>query len=236
MVTLDKIYHAAFVLKQVARRTDMIHAPKLSQDCELYLKTENLQLTGSFKLRGAYYKISQLSEEQRAAGIIAGSAGNHAQGVALAASRMGIKSTICMPDGAPISKVESTKALGAEVCLVKGAYDDAYAHACRLQQETGSTFIHPFNDDEVIAGQGTIGLEILDQLADVDAVICPIGGGGLISGVAYAIKTLNPNVKVYGVQAENAPAWPRAWRGARPSPWRPCRPLPTASRSSTPAT
>ena len=206
MVTLDKIYHAAFVLKQVARRTDMIHAPKLSQNCELYLKTENLQLTGSFKLRGAYYKISQLSEAQRAAGIIACSAGNHAQGVALAASRMGIHSVICMPDGAPISKVESTKALGAEVCLVKGAYDDAYAHACRLQQETGSTFIHPFNDDEVIAGQGTIGLEILDQLADVDAVICPIGGGGLISGVAYAIKTLNPNVKVYGVQAENAPS------------------------------
>ena len=206
MVTLDKIYHAAFVLKQVARRTDMIHAPKLSQDCELYLKTENLQLTGSFKLRGAYYKISQLSEAQRAAGIIACSAGNHAQGVALAASRMGIHSVICMPDGAPISKVESTKALGAEVCLVKGAYDDAYAHACRLQQETGSTFIHPFNDDEVIAGQGTIGLEILDQLADVDAVICPIGGGGLISGVAYAIKTLNSNVKVYGVQAENAPS------------------------------
>ena len=210
MVTLDKIYHAAFVLKQVARKTDMIHAPKLSQDCELYLKTENLQLTGSFKLRGAYYKISQLSEAQRAAGIIACSAGNHAQGVALAASRMGIKSTICMPDGAPISKVESTKALGAEVCLVKGAYDDAYAHACRLQQETGSTFIHPFNDDEVIAGQGTIGLEILDQLADVDAVICPIGGGGLISGVAYAIKTLNPGVKVYGVQAENAPSMARS--------------------------
>ena len=206
MVTLDKIYHAAFVLKQVARRTDMIHAPKLSQDCELYLKTENLQLTGSFKLRGAYYKINQLSEEQRAAGIIACSAGNHAQGVALAASRMGIHSVICMPDGAPISKVESTKALGAEVCLVQGAYDDAYAHACRLQQETGSTFIHPFNDDEVIAGQGTIGLEILDQLPEVDAVICPIGGGGLISGVAYAIKTLNSNVKVYGVQAENAPS------------------------------
>ena len=210
MVTLDKIYHAAFVLKQVARRTDMIYSPKLSQDCELYLKTENLQLTGSFKLRGAYYKISQLSEEQRAAGIIACSAGNHAQGVALAASRMGIKSIICMPDGAPISKVESTKALGAEVCLVKGAYDDAYAHACRLQQETGMTFIHPFNDDEVIAGQGTIGLEILDQLADVDAVICPIGGGGLISGVAYAIKTLNPGVQVYGVQAENAPSMARS--------------------------
>ena len=203
MVTLDKIYHAAYVLKQVARQTDLIYAPNLNG---LYLKTENLQLTGSFKLRGAYYKISQLSQEQRDAGIVACSAGNHAQGVALAASRMGIRSVVCMPDGAPISKVEATKALGAEVCLVKGAYDDAYNHACKLQEETGMTFIHPFNDDEVIAGQGTIGLEILDQLSDVDAVICPIGGGGLISGVAYAIKNLNPNVAVYGVQAENAPS------------------------------
>ena len=210
MVTLDKIYHAAFVLKQVARKTDLIYSPNLGRDFSMYLKTENLQLTGSFKLRGAYYKISQLSEEQRAAGIIACSAGNHAQGVALAASRMGIRSIVCMPDGAPISKVEATKALGAEVCLVKGAYDDAYAHACKLQEETGMTFIHPFNDDEVIAGQGTIGLEILDQLADVDAVICPIGGGGLISGVAYAIKTLNPGVQVYGVQAENAPSMARS--------------------------
>ena len=206
MVTLDKVYHAAFVLKQVARKTDMIHAPKLSNGFNMYLKTENLQLTGSFKLRGAYYQISQLSEEQRKAGIIACSAGNHAQGVALAASRMGIKAVVCMPDGAPISKVEATKSLGADVCLVKGAYDDAYAHACKLQQETGMTFIHPFNDDEVIAGQGTIGLEVLEQLADVDAVICPIGGGGLISGVAYAIKALNPKVKVYGVQAANAPS------------------------------
>lgn len=204
MITLDKVYHAAYVLKSVARKTDMIYAPKLSTGFDMYLKTENLQLTGSFKLRGAYYKISQLNEEQRKAGIIACSAGNHAQGVALAATRMGIKSIVCMPDGAPISKVEATKSLGAEVRLVKGAYDDAYEYACKLQQETGMTFIHPFNDDEVIAGQGTIGLEILDQLADVDAVICPIGGGGLISGLAFAIKTLNPNVKVYGVQAENA--------------------------------
>ena len=204
MVTLDKVYHAAFVLKSVARKTDLIEAPVLSKGFKMYLKTENLQLTGSFKLRGAYYKISQLTEEQRKAGVIACSAGNHAQGVALAATRMGIKSIVCMPDGAPISKVESTKALGAEVCLVKGAYDDAAAHAAKLQQETGMTFVHPFNDDEVIAGQGTIGLEILDQLPDVDAVICPVGGGGLISGVAFAIKQLNPNVKVYGVQATNA--------------------------------
>lgn len=205
MVTLDKIYHAAYVLRDVARRTDLIYAPKLSQECDIYLKTENLQVTGSFKVRGAYYKISQLTPEQKAAGIIACSAGNHAQGVALAATRMGAKSTVCMPDGAPISKVEATKKLGAEVCLVPGAYDDAYAKALRLQAETGATFIHPFDDDEVIAGQGTIGLEMLDQLPDADAVIVPIGGGGLISGVATAIKSLNPNVKVYGVQAERAP-------------------------------
>ena len=204
MLTLDKVYHAAFVLKQVARKTDMIEAPKLSSDFTMYLKTENLQLTGSFKLRGAYYKISQLTDEQRAAGIVACSAGNHAQGVALAATRMGAKSIVCMPDSAPISKVEATKALGAEVKLVKGAYDDAYAYACKLRDETGMTFIHPFDDDEVIAGQGTIGLEILKQLEDVDIVLCPVGGGGLVSGVAFAIKSLNPNVRVYGVQAENA--------------------------------
>ncbi|MBQ2930166.1 MAG: threonine ammonia-lyase [Clostridia bacterium] len=204
MVTLDKVYHAAFVLKSVARKTDMIEAPKLSDDFTMYLKTENLQLTGSFKLRGAYYKISQLTQEQRDAGIVACSAGNHAQGVALAATRMGAKSIVCMPEGAPISKVEATKALGAQVVLVKGAYDDAYAYACKLRDETGMTFIHPFDDDEVIAGQGTIGLEILNQLEDVDVVLCPVGGGGLVSGVAYAIKSLNPNVKVYGVQAENA--------------------------------
>ena len=204
MVTLDKVYHAAFVLKSVARKTDLIHSPVLSKGFDLYLKTENLQLTGSFKLRGAYYKISQLTEEQRKAGVIACSAGNHAQGVALAATRMGIRSIVCMPDGAPISKVESTKALGAEVELVPGSYDDAAARAAQLQQETGMTFVHPFNDDEVIAGQGTIGLEILDQLPDVDAVICPVGGGGLISGVAFAVKQLNPRCKVYGVQAANA--------------------------------
>ena len=206
MVTLDKIYHAAFVLKNVARKTDLIEAPTLSPDTHIYLKTENLQITGSFKVRGAYYKISQLTDEEMARGIIACSAGNHAQGVALAATRHGIRSVVCMPDGAPISKVESTKRLGAEVCLVKGTYDDAHDRAVELQQETGATFIHPYDDDEVIAGQGTIGLEILDQLSDVDAVIVPIGGGGLISGVSFAIKSLNPNVKVYGVQAAGAPS------------------------------
>ena len=204
MLTLDKIYHAKFILKQVARKTDLIAAPRLCPGTDLYLKTENLQVTGSFKVRGAYYKISQLSEEERAKGVIACSAGNHAQGVALAATRMGIKSVVCMPDGAPIMKVESTKRLGAEVELVKGTYDDAHDRAVELQEQTGMTFIHPYDDELVIAGQGTIGLEILDQLPDVDAVIVPVGGGGLISGVAFAIKSLNPNVKIYGVQAEGA--------------------------------
>jgi threonine dehydratase len=206
MLTLDKIYQAAFTLKNVARKTDLLYAQNLSHESQIYLKTENLQVTGSFKLRGAYNKISSLTPEQRAAGIIACSAGNHAQGVALSATKMGITSIVCMPDGAPISKVEATKRLGAEVRLVKGAYDDAYEYACQLQQETGATFIHPFNDELVIAGQGTIGLEILDQLPDVDAVIVPVGGGGLISGVACAVKSLNPSVKVYGVQAKNAPS------------------------------
>ncbi|MGP1442439.1 MAG: threonine ammonia-lyase [Anaerovoracaceae bacterium] len=206
MLTLDKIYHAAFVLKNVVRKTDLIAASNLSKNCNIYLKTENLQVTGSFKLRGAYYKISQLTEDEKAKGIIACSAGNHAQGVAMAATGNGIRAKICMPDGAPISKVEATKHLGAEVILVKGAYDDAYTRATELQAETGATFIHPFDDDEVIAGQGTIGLEILDQLDDIDAVVVPIGGGGLISGIAFAIKQLRPQIKVYGVQASEAPS------------------------------
>ena len=203
-LSLDRVYQASFALKDVARKTDLIYSPHFSKNNEVYLKTENLQATGSFKLRGAYFKISRLSDEEKAAGIVACSAGNHAQGVALAATRMGAKSIICMPDGAPISKVEATKALGAEVRLVKGAYDDAYAYACRLRDETGATFIHPFDDPDVIAGQGTIGLEILDQLPDVDAIVVPIGGGGLISGVAYAVKKLKPEVKIYGVQAKEA--------------------------------
>ena len=212
MLTLDKIYHAAFILKDVARRTDLIAAPRLSETSELYLKTENLQVTGSFKVRGAYYKISQLSPEERALGVIACSAGNHAQGVALAATRMGLRSVVCMPDGAPIMKVESTKRLGAEVCLVKDTYDDAHDRAVELQQETGMTFIHPYDDEQVIAGQGSIGLEILEQLPDVEAVIVPIGGGGLIAGVAFAIKSLRPEVKVYGVQSAGAASMFRAHR------------------------
>ena len=204
MLTLDKIYHASFVLKSVARKTDLIASPHLCEGLDLYLKTENLQVTGSFKLRGAYYKISQLTPEEAAKGVIACSAGNHAQGVALAATKMGIKSVICMPDGAPIMKVENTKRLGAQVELVPGAYDEAHDRAVQIQEETGMTFIHPYDDELVMAGQGSIGLEILDQLPDVDAVIVPIGGGGLISGVAFAIKSLRPDVKIYGVQAAGA--------------------------------
>ena len=216
MLTLDKVYHAAFVLKNVIRNTDLIYAPKINRDAEVYLKTENLQNTGSFKLRGAYYKISQLSEEEKRKGVIACSAGNHAQGVALAAQHSGIPAIICIPDGAPISKVENTKSYGARVELVKGVYDDAYRRACELQQETGCTFIHPFDDPDVIAGQGTIGLELLDQLPDVDAVIVPVGGGGLIAGVAFAIKSLNPKCKVYGVQAAGAPGMVHALEAGKP--------------------
>ena len=206
MLTLDKVYHARFVLNDVIRNTDLIHAPKIAPDSDVYLKTENLQITGSFKVRGAYYKISQLSAEEKAKGVIACSAGNHAQGVALAAAKNGIKSLICLPDGAPISKVEATKSYGAEVCLVDGVYDDAYNKAMELKDEKGYTFVHPFDDENVIAGQGTIGLEILDQLKDVDAIVVPIGGGGLISGVAFAVKQLRPEVKIYGVQASGAPS------------------------------
>jgi threonine dehydratase len=206
MITIDNVYRASNALKGVVRKTDVIYAPKLCPGAELYLKTENLQNTGSFKLRGAYYKMTKLSDEEKARGVVACSAGNHAQGVALAAKKNGIKAVICLPDGAPISKVEATKSYGAEVCLVEGVYDDAYNYALQLRDEKGYTFIHPFNDEDVIAGQGTIALELIEQLPDMDAVIVPIGGGGLISGIAYTLKTLKPNVKVYGVQAAGAPS------------------------------
>lgn len=206
MLEISEIFNAAAVLKDVARKTAIIPAPRINPESEVYLKTENLQLTGSFKLRGAYYKISQLTDEEKARGVIACSAGNHAQGVALGATHNGIKSLICLPAGAPMSKIEATKNYGAEVCLVPGVYDDAYAKAIQLRDEHGYTFVHPFDDPKVIAGQGTIGLEILEQMPDVEAVIVPIGGGGLISGVAFAIKTLRPEIKVYGVQSSGAPS------------------------------
>ena len=206
MLNISEIFNAAAVLKDVARKTAIIPAPRINPESDIYLKTENLQLTGSFKLRGAYYKISQLTDEEKSRGVIACSAGNHAQGVALGATHNGIKALICLPAGAPMSKIEATKNYGAEVCLVPGVYDDAYAKAIQLRDEYGYTFVHPFDDPKVIAGQGTIGLEILEEMPDVEAVIVPIGGGGLISGVAFAIKTLRPEIKVYGVQSSGAPS------------------------------
>lgn len=204
MLTLDSLYQAAFALNGVARQTDLIRAPRMFPDNDVYLKTENLQLTGSFKLRGAYNKIFRLSAEEKARGVVACSAGNHSQGVALAAQRAGIDALICIPDGAPISKVEATRGYGAAVELVPGVYDDAYERALQIAQETGRTMIHPFDDDDVIAGQGTIALEILNTLPEMDTCVVPVGGGGLISGMAFAIKSLKPSCRVIGVQAAGA--------------------------------
>lgn len=204
MVTLEMIKQAQQNLKGVARMTPLISAPKIGENVSI--KAENLQLTGSFKLRGAYNKISSLTPEEKQKGVIACSAGNHAQGVALSATKNGIHSTICIPAGAPLSKVEATRGFGGDVVLVPGVYDDAYAKAVELTNEKGYTFVHPFNDEKVIAGQGTIGLEILEQEPHVDAVFVAIGGGGLASGVACAIKSMKPDCKVYGVQAAGAPS------------------------------
>jgi len=205
MLTLEKIYHAKQVISKVIRNTQLVPTT-MRKDCKVYVKPENLQVTGSFKVRGAYYKMMQLSDEEKQRGVIACSAGNHAQGVALAGRKAGVKTLICLPEGAPIAKVEATKNYGAEVCMVPGVYDDAYNKAIELQQQHDYTFIHPFNDVDVIAGQGTIGLELIEQLPDVDVVVVPIGGGGLISGVAFALKQLKPTIKVYGVQSQGAPS------------------------------
>lgn len=206
MLSLSKVFNAQTVLKSIIRETSVVRAHGIAPDCKLYLKPENLQFTGSFKVRGAAYKIAMLSEEEKAKGVIACSAGNHAQGVALAATKNGIKSLICLPDTAPISKVEATKGFGAEVCLVEGCYDDAYQKALELKESEGYTFVHPFDDENVIAGQGTVALEILNDLDDIDAIVVPIGGGGLIAGVAYTVKQIKPEVKVYGVQVSGAPS------------------------------
>ena len=206
MLSLDKVFDAQVVLKKIIRETRVVRAHGIAPECELYLKPENLQITGSFKVRGSAYKIAMLSEEEKARGVIACSAGNHAQGVALAATKNGIKSLICLPDTAPISKVEATKGYGAEVCLVEGCYDDAYNKALELKEKEGYTFVHPFDDENVIAGQGTIALEILNDLDSIDAIVVPIGGGGLISGIAYTVKQIRPSIKVYGVQSAGAPS------------------------------
>nr|WP_242823443.1 threonine ammonia-lyase [Thermobrachium celere] len=203
-VTLEMIKEAQRNLEGVIRKTELSKSYSLSQatGMNIYLKTENRQNTNSFKLRGAYNKIANLTDEERKRGVIASSAGNHAQGVAFAAKAFGINATICMPETAPKTKVESTKSYGANVVLHGLVYDDCYQKAVEIQRETGATFVHPFNDPYVIAGQGTIGLEILEGLKDVDAVVVPIGGGGIISGIAIAMKEIKPDVKIIGVQAE----------------------------------
>lgn len=204
MISMELLRDARCVLSPVINLTPMIPAKGFVPDCRFYLKADCLQKTGAFKLRGAYYKLSTLTDEEKARGVIACSAGNHAQGVAFAARDMGIPATICIPAGAPLSKIEATRSYGANVVLVPGVYDDAHAEAVRLRNEQGLTFIHPFDDERVMAGQGTIGLEIAEQLPDVDAVLVPIGGGGLIAGVASALRQLKPACRIIGVQAAGA--------------------------------
>lgn len=204
MISMELLRDARCVLSPVINLTPMIPAKGFVPDCRFYLKADCLQKTGAFKLRGAYYKLSTLTDEEKARGVIACSAGNHAQGVAFAARDMGIPATICIPAGAPLSKIEATRSYGANVVLVPGVYDDAHAEAVRLRDEQGLTFIHPFDDERVMAGQGTIGLEIAEQLPDVDVVLVPIGGGGLIAGVASALRQLRPACRIIGVQAAGA--------------------------------
>ena len=193
-------------LSTITVKTKLLHSDVFSEECgnDVYIKPENLQITGSFKVRGAYNKIAKLTEEEKARGVIAASAGNHAQGVALAAKRLGIKATIVMPKHTPLIKVNATKQYGAEVVLSGEIYDEAYQKAMELQQEHGYVFVHPFDDEDVIEGQGTIALEILEELPNADIILVPVGGGGLISGVAAAAKLKNPQVKIIGVEPEGA--------------------------------
>jgi len=216
-VTLGSILEARERLRPVLYPTELVPSPVLSNsEREVYLKTESLQSTGSFKIRGAYIKLASLSEDERKRGVIASSAGNHAQGVALAARMMGVPATIVMPEGASLAKIAGTRELGATVVLSGLVYDDAYRKACELQKETGAVFVHPFDDPMVIAGQGTIGLEILQDMPEVNAVVAPIGGGGMIAGTALAIKKLRPDVKVYGAEAEGCASWTAALEAGHP--------------------
>lgn len=204
--TIADVYRADKQLSGIVRKTKLIHSDFFSElsGNEVYLKPENLQHTGAFKLRGAYNKLSQLTEEERSKGVITASAGNHAQGVAYAAQKLGIKATICMPATTPILKVEATRSYGVEVELYGDSFDDAAAHSLELQKEHGYVYVHPFNDREVLLGQGTTALEIINELKDVDAILVPVGGGGFVSGVALATKMVSPHVKVIGVEPENA--------------------------------
>ena len=206
MLKLEDFKAAKKRVDEVIDETRLIHSEAFSNECgnDVYIKPENLQKTGAFKIRGAYNKIIKLDDDAKMKGLIASSAGNHAQGVAYAARKLGVKATICMPAHTPLIKVEATKAHGAEVVLHGEVYDEAYAKAVELQKKEGYTFIHPFDDEDIIEGQGTIALEILEELPDTDVILVPIGGGGLIAGIACAAKQINPNVKIYGVEPEGA--------------------------------
>lgn len=206
MLSLSQFEEARERLKDVIKETKLIYSPTFSEECgnEVYIKPENLQITGAFKIRGAYNRISLLSDEAKKRGLIASSAGNHAQGVAYAAQRLGVEATIVMPKPTPLIKVEATKKYGANVVLAGEVYDEAYKEAKRLQEENKYEFIHPFNDDDVIVGQGTIALEILEELPDADILMVAIGGGGLAAGIAHCAKLINPNIKVIGVEPEGA--------------------------------
>ena len=208
MLDLNKIYEAQERIKDVVVKTPFSYAPYLSEasGCEVYLKKENLQVTGAFKIRGAYNKIASLSDEQRKSGVVAASAGNHAQGVAFSAQKFGINATIIMPESTPLTKINGVRHYGATVILAGSNYDEAYAYARQYGEENSLVFVHPFEDDEVMAGQGTVALEILEDAQDLDAVLIPVGGGGLISGMAKAFKSINPRIQVIGVSAKGAPA------------------------------
>ena len=207
-VTFEMIEQARKNIKGIIKETDLLYAENLSTKTgvELYLKLENLQKAGSFKIRGAYNRMLHLTQEEKALGVIASSAGNHAQGVAISANRLGIKSTIVMPKNAPFAKISATKNHGAEVILQGHFFDEAYAAAVEIQKETGAIFVHAFNDPYIIAGQGTIALEMLEDEPDLDVIFVPIGGGGLAAGIAIAAKKINPHIKIIGVQSENVPS------------------------------
>lgn len=218
MVQLADIRQARDTVKKIVHDTPLDYSETFSRlaDNSVYLKLENLQKTGSFKVRGAYNKIVSLSPEERERGVIAASAGNHAQGVAFASMQANIASTIVVPEGASLAKLQATRQYGANVIVHGDTFDEAVEHAFRIQKETGATMVHAFEDEKVVAGQGTIGLEMMEQCPDIEAIVCPIGGGGLISGIAKAVKEINPAVKVYGVEAEACPSMVTSLKEARP--------------------
>lgn len=218
MIDLETIYQAHERIKGTIVKTPFAYAPRLSEQCgcEIFLKKENLQVTGAFKIRGAYNKIATLSESERACGVIAASAGNHAQGVAMAAQMFGIKALIVMPESTPLTKINGVRYYGAEVILAGSNYDEAYAYAASYGTEHKMVFVHPFADEAVMAGQGTIALEMIDVHPDLDAVVIPVGGGGLISGMASAFKALRPQIEVIGVSAAGAPAMRESYEAKRP--------------------